>query len=160
MTAPHSADWPDQPHHRDHRRIEITTPIGRGDADFARAAHLVLRWGVKTASGFTVSDDSPVTEGQHLTVTARIAGFTVREPVRVDRVTRSVDRVGFSYCALPGHPVRGEEAFVVHREGDRVFLTIRSLTRPAPSGWWRTAYPALLVAQRIAHRRYARALIR
>ena len=75
-------------------------------------------------------------------------------------MTDARDEVGFSYRALPGHPVRGEETFVVHRDGDTVLLTIRSLTRPAPRGFWRAAYPALLVAQRVARARYVRALRR
>ncbi|BDH59266.1 DUF1990 family protein [Tsukamurella sp. PLM1] len=94
-----------------HRRAEITTAIGSGEDDFARAAHDVLRWAVKTRSGFSVSSVEPVEPGRRLTVTARVAG-----------------------------------------------ITIRSLTRPAPRGFWRAAYPALLVAQRVARARYVRAL--
>lgn len=156
MTAPSSPEWGPSP--AGYRRSEITVPIGRGDADFARAAHDVLRWAVKTRSGFTVSTDGPVEPGQRLTVTARVAGLSVREPVQVVDVVDTHDRAGFSYRALPGHPVRGEEAFVVHRDGDVALLTIRSLTRAAPRGFWRTAFPALLVAQRVARARYVRAL--
>ena len=142
----------------DHRRSEITVPIGNGDQDFARAAHDVLRWAVKTRSGFSVSTEAPVETGQRLVVTATVAGVTVHEPVEVVDVVREPDRVGFAYRALPGHPVRGEEAFVVHRDGDAVLLTIRSLTRPAPRGRWRAAFPLLLISQRVARARYARAL--
>ena len=156
MTRPGAPVWGDAP--SGYRRAEIVTTIGHGNAAFRRAAHDVLRWAVKTRSGFAVSTSEPVAPGQRLTVTATVAGVTVREPVEVVEVVRTSDRVGFSYRTLPGHPVSGEEAFVVHRAGDDVFLTIRSLTRPAPSGFWRLAFPALLLAQRVAHRRYARAL--
>ncbi|MBN9199793.1 MAG: DUF1990 family protein, partial [Microbacterium chocolatum] len=67
-------------------------------------------------------------------------------------------RVGFAYRTLPGHPVHGEEAFIVHRRGAEVVFTVRSLTAPAPSGGWRWAYPLLRVAQVVARRRYLRAL--
>ncbi|MBU8820992.1 DUF1990 domain-containing protein, partial [Mycolicibacterium goodii] len=41
------------------------------------------------------------------------------------------DRCGFAYGTLHGHPVCGEEAFIVHRDrAGTVFLTLRSLTRP------------------------------
>ncbi len=156
MTTPAEPSWGAGP--ADHRRAEITTTIGRGDAAFARAAHDVLRWKVKTRSGFAVPADGPVEPGQRLTVTARVAGVTVREPVEVVDVVRTAERVGFSYRPLPGHPVRGEEAFVVHRDGDAVLLTIRSLTRAAPSGPWRALFPVLLLAQRVARARYLRAL--
>lgn len=158
MTAPAEPAWGPSPD--DHRRAQVTAVIGHGDDDFARAAHDVLRWAVKTRSGFAVSTDGPAEPGQRLTVTARVAGITIREPVEVVEVTDARDEVGFSYRALPGHPVRGEETFVVHRDGDTVLLTIRSLTRPAPRGFWRAAYPALLVAQRVARARYVRALRR
>jgi uncharacterized protein (UPF0548 family) len=59
---------------------------------------------------------------------------------------------------MPGHPVSGEEAFIVHRRGDEVHLTVRSLTRPASPQPWRALYPLLLIAQRIARRRYLRSL--
>ncbi|NMD58128.1 MULTISPECIES: DUF1990 family protein [Tsukamurella] len=156
MTRPAAPAWVDAP--SGFRRAEIVTTIGHGDEEFARAAHDVLHWAVKTRSGFAVSTDGPVEPGQRVTVTAWVAGVTVREPVEVVDVVRTADRVGFSYRTLPGHPVRGEEAFVVHRDGDAVLLTIRSLTRPAPRGFWRAVYPALLVAQRVARARYVRAL--
>ncbi|BDD84310.1 hypothetical protein TPB0596_40730 [Tsukamurella pulmonis] len=158
MTRPDAPTWDSTP--AQFRRSEITATIGHGDDDFARAAHDVLRWAVKTRSGFAVSSDGPATSGQRLVVTAGLAGVTVREPVQVLDVVRSAERVGFSYRALPGHPVRGEEAFVVHRDGAAVLLTIRSLTRPAPGGPWRWAFPLLLVAQRVARARYVRALRR
>lgn len=92
-------------------------------------------------------------------MTARVAGITIREPVEVVEVTDARDRVGFSYRALPGHPVRGEEAFVVHRDGDTVLLTIRSLTRPAPRGL-AGCVPRAPRRAAVARARYVRALRR
>ncbi|TQJ31520.1 DUF1990 family protein [Microbacterium sp. SLBN-146] len=140
------------------RRTEVTTRLGRGQDLWERASRDVVRWKVKTESGFTVDDPRRVTPGVHVTVTARVAGIMVREPVEVAEVVDTGSRVGFSYRTLPGHPVSGEEAFIVHRDGDDVFLTIRSLTAPASSGPWRVLHPALRVAQVVARRRYLRAL--
>lgn len=141
-----------------------TTVIGRGDADWRAAADAVLRWGVKRRSGFTVtgcgSAGDRVTAGAEYRITAGFGPFVVREPVRVVAVVDTPDRCGFAYGTLPGHPVCGEEAFVVHRSPDgTVALTIRSLTRAAPHGPWRLLFPVLLVAQRFFRRRYRRALI-
>ena len=48
----------------------------------------------------------------------------------------------------------------VPRDGSgAVRLTLRSLTRAAPSAW-AFAFPALLVVQRFVRRRYRRALVR
>ncbi|QEU84054.1 DUF1990 family protein [Streptomyces viridosporus] len=65
---------------------------------------------------------------------------------------------GLTYGTRRGHPVSGEEAFVVHRDDDgRVHLTLRSLTRAAPAAPWRFLLPLLLLAQRCVRRRYLRA---
>jgi len=132
--------------------------VGRGDAKWEQAAFDVLRWKVKTASGFSVDAPGPVSQGDDVIVTANICGVTVVEPVEVLSVVQEPDRVGFAYRTMPGHPVRGEEAFIVHRHGDEVQLTIRSLTRAAPQQPWRLLYPLLLIAQQVARRRYLRAL--
>ncbi|SJM60975.1 A3(2) GLYCOGEN METABOLISM CLUSTERI [Frigoribacterium sp. JB110] len=118
----------------------------------------VLRWKVKTRSGFTVGGDEPAKPGVRLTITFRILGITIREPVEVVDVHASPTRVGFSYRTLPGHPVSGEEAFIVSRVGDEVVLTVRSLTKPSPQQPWRAMFPALRVAQLVVRRRYLRAL--
>lgn len=140
------------------RRSEATALIGRGDRVWNRATHDVLRWKVKTRSGFTVEDAQKVSASSELTVTARLLGVTVREPVRVEDVVETDTRVGFSYRTLPGHPVKGEEAFIVHRDGDDVLLTVRSLTAPSATQPWRALYPFLRIAQTVARRRYLRAL--
>ena len=140
------------------RRSEVTALIGHGDEVWERASRDVLRWKVKTRSGFTVEDARRVVPGAELTIAARVAGITIREPVQVALVIEKPTRVGFSYRTRPGHPVAGEEAFIVHRNGDDVFLTIRSLTAPAAKQPWRALYPLLRVAQSVARRRYLRAL--
>lgn len=84
--------------------------------------------------------------------------MTVVEPVQVVTVVEEIDRVGFAYVTMPGHPVSGEEAFILHRHGDEVRLSVRSLTRAAPQQPWRALYPLLRVAQRVARQRYLRSL--
>jgi len=145
-----------------YRRFEQTVLIGRGEQAWTTAARDVLRWAVKTRSGFVVHDpgnpDLRVRLGADLTVLASIGPWHLREPVTVVAVVDEPDRCGFAYGTRPGHPVAGEEAFVVHRAGDGgVWLTLRSVTRPA-RGAWRLAFPAALVAQRWYRRRYRRAL--
>jgi uncharacterized protein (UPF0548 family) len=100
-----------------------------------------------------------VAEGAEYRITAGWGPFVVQEPVRVVAVVDTVDRCGFAYGTLRGHPVSGEEAFIVHRNSlGAVSLTLRSLTRPAPGGIWRPTFPVLLLAQRFFRRRYLRAL--
>ena len=156
LTRPADAQWREPT--AGFRRWEKSAELGRGDEVWRWASREVLRWGIKTRSGFTVTPADGVTAGDRPVITAHPFGFAVREPVEVVEVVETVDRVGFAYRTLPGHPVSGEEAFIVHRDGDAVILTVRSLTRASPSGAWRAAYPALLLAQRVARLRYFRAL--
>jgi uncharacterized protein (UPF0548 family) len=99
-----------------------------------------------------------VVEGHDYTLVASFGPFRVREPVRVVAVVDLSDRYGFAYGTRPGHPVTGEEAFIVHRHRDgSVWFTLRSLTRPG-LGRWRLAFPVTLLAQRWYRHRYTNAL--
>jgi len=158
-TSPASATWTPP---SGFRASERTTEIGSGDAVWKRASAAVLEWGVKTRSGFDVAavdgGGLRIAEDRDFRLTARLGPIGVREPVRVVAVVDRPDRCGFAYGTLPGHPVSGEEAFVVSRDDAGVVrLTLRSLTRPG-AGAWRPLFPALLVAQRLYRRRYLRAL--
>ncbi|ONI72461.1 DUF1990 domain-containing protein [Kribbella sp. ALI-6-A] len=140
------------------RGFERTVRVGQGDADWARAAGVVMGWGVKTRSGFAVEGEAVAREGCDYTLVVGIGPLRVREPVRVVAVVDEAERCGFAYGTRPGHPVVGEEAFVVHRSADgAVWLTLRSITR-AGHGGWRLAFPGVLVAQWWFRRRYLRAL--
>ena len=143
------------------RRYERTVSVRIPWED---ARSLMLRWAVKTRSGFVVDADSiveaSVIEGANVWLRLAIGPVEVREPIRVIAVVDDALRCGFSYGTLEGHPVSGEEAFVLHRADEHgpTLLTIRSLTRPAPRGVWRYSFPLLLVAQRFFRRRYLSSL--
>jgi len=97
----------------------------------------------------------PVSVGDRPLIRVRLLGISVVEPVEVVHVVMERDRVGFAYRTLPGHPVRGEEAFIVDRDDDGVVsITVRSLTARSDVAGWRAVHPILRVAQRIARRRY------
>ncbi|WP_231496066.1 DUF1990 family protein [Cellulomonas sp. HZM] len=159
LTTPGAAGWDPPGGWRAHER---TVVVGSGDRFWEEARVAVLRWEVKTRSGFRVLSDGPVVADERTWVLAELGPVVVREPVRVVAVVDTDDRCGFAYGTLDGHPVSGEEAFVVHRDrtGDdagTVRLTLRSCTRAGRAGW-RLAFPAILIAQRWYRRRYARAL--
>ncbi|MFG6476440.1 DUF1990 family protein [Microbacterium sp. P06] len=140
------------------RRSEISAVIGSGGEVWDRACDDVLRWRVKTRSGFRVETEGPVRVGDRPLIRVRMRGLTVVEPVEVIDVVLEPNRVGFAYRTLPGHPVRGEEAFIVDRSGETVSITVRSLTAASDAPLWRAVHPLLRIAQRFARRRYLRAL--
>jgi uncharacterized protein (UPF0548 family) len=84
--------------------------------------------------------------------------LSFRVPIRVVFVIDEPRRRGFAYGTLPGHPERGEEAFVVeYRDDDSVWLVIRAFSRPAGTFWWIVS-PALRLMQAVFTARYERAL--
>lgn len=70
MTSPDLRRWPASD--RKFRRSEVTAVVGNGDAVWKRAANEVLRWRVKTASGFAVDSSGPVLRRQLLQQTALV----------------------------------------------------------------------------------------
>jgi uncharacterized protein (UPF0548 family) len=79
-------------------------------------------------------------------------------PVRVIYVVDDPACKGFAYGTLPGHPERGEEAFLIEQEEDgSVWLTVRAFSRPATLRWWLFS-PLLRIAQARITARYLRAL--
>ena len=159
-TRPAQENWLERPD--GYRRFERTVRLGHGERRWQTAAEAVLIWQIKTRSGFAVrpiGGDVKVRPGVPYELSARVGPLAVREPVRVVAVVQQPDRCGFSYGTLAGHPVSGEEAFITHRSDDgQVWLTIRSLTRPADNGW-RWVFPLLLIAQQFYRTRYLRALL-
>lgn len=159
-TRPASFEWTPSPGFRPYER---TVVVGRGPEHWAWATAALLEWGVKTRSGFRVEPDGAtgtrVGQGGNYWLIASFGPVAVREPARVVAVVDEPDRCGFAYGTLEGHPVAGEEAFVLSRtpEGD-VLLTLRSLTRFSP-GRWRMFFPLILVAQRWYRARYLEALL-
>ena len=135
------------------RSWERSSDVGAGQQFWDWAAVEVLWWGVKTRSGFTMNPSHRVSPGDRPVITAHPFGLSIREPVEVVDIVDTETRVGFAYRTLPQHPVSGEEEFIVERDGDRVTLTVRSLTRSSETWQWRVLYPLLLVAQAVARRR-------
>jgi uncharacterized protein (UPF0548 family) len=80
-------------------------------------------------------------------------------PVRVVYVLDEPDRRGAAFGTLPGHPLAGEELFVVERrDDDSVWLTVRIFSRPA-GGFWSAVRPALRLVQSLLVRRYLHELL-
>ncbi|MFE3960531.1 DUF1990 family protein [Nocardia sp. NPDC059091] len=156
-TRPADPQWGEPP--SGFRQYSRTVAIGHGREFWDRVSAEVLHWGVKRRSGFRVRPDTEAAEGMDYRISAGFGPMMVHEPVRVVQVVDLPNRRGFAYGTLHGHPVSGEEAFIVHLDPDgTVYLTLRSLTRAAPSGRWRAGFPILLLAQLFYRRRYLRVL--
>jgi uncharacterized protein (UPF0548 family) len=112
-----------------HRRVRV----GHGDATFAAARSVVLGWGMQRAAGATVypPDTAPELDLTVL-VTTWIGPVPITAPCRVVWTVDDAEHAGFGYGTLPGHPERGEEAFLVSRDAaGEVWATILAFSRPA-----------------------------
>lgn len=163
LTHPLSPRWLERPD--DYRHFESAYFVGHGKDTFEHCAEELLHWEVKIRSGFDIEVDGDrsarpprVEPGQEPTIRVRLGPFRLPEPSRVIDVFEEEDRCGFTYGTKPGHPITGEESFILIRTADdRVFLVLRSVSR-AGAGVWRCAEPLVRLAQVFYRRRYGKAL--
>jgi len=158
------------------RRVNRSARIGHGEERWVFAREQILTWGVKRRSGFGVtllprdpagepldlSNDSAthprVRPGDTIVLSVGRGWLTAHEPVRVVYVINEPTLAGFAYGTLEGHPLRGEEAFMLeHRDDNSVWITVRSFSRPASTKWMLLS-PVLRLLQHIVVGRYLRAL--
>ena len=153
------------------RSVERRVRIGHGEARWRFARLQVLSWGVKRRSGFRVeriASDAGAKNEQvfspdgfelvHPGDTAVLHFGPLLEPVRVVYVIDDPDRCGFGYGTLEGHPLQGEESFMIERRAnDSVWIVVRSFSRPSTRRW-KAIGLAVRVAQAILMRRYLVAL--
>jgi uncharacterized protein (UPF0548 family) len=104
-------------------------------------------------------DGTPLlTAGTSATLTIHAFGQTVLAPVRVVSIIDEHDRKGFAYGTLEGHPLSGEESFVVERTPDgSVWLQVRQFSQPA-SRKWRFVAPFVRRQQKAMAEKYLAAL--
>ena len=112
-------------HDRQHRRI--------GDSQvFDRAATGLRHWAAHEGAGVHIfPHDHPVSLGATILAVISLGPGQVVAPCRIVRVIDEFDKFGFAFGTLPGHPERGEEAFVVERRTDGTFFCITAFSKLA-----------------------------
>ncbi len=96
------------------------------DGSFEAAARAVTTWEMHRASGLRVLAE-PLAPGSAVLQAVPFGPVELLAPCRVVAVVDG----GFTYGTLGGHPESGEESFVVHADGARTWLAIRSYSRLA-----------------------------
>ena len=128
--------------------------IGSGRAAFDRAADGLLDWQMHRRAGLTVARDTArAAPGVDVTLRALVLPIPCRVVYTIDEPNRR----GFAYGTLPGHPERGEEAFIVELTGEAVHFHVRAFSRPA-SLLARAGGPLTRLAQQYATSRYVSAM--
>ena len=113
-------------------RLDESLVLGSGDAVFQTARDELFSWRMHERAGFTVrTSGAEIHVGLVLTLSTRTGLMGVVAPCRIVRVTHDDTRVGFTYGTLPGHPVSGEEEFLIDKQPTgQVVATIRAVSRP------------------------------
>jgi uncharacterized protein (UPF0548 family) len=144
---------------RGYHHVHRTEVIGHGAACFSTAAATLMSWRVQERAGLEVATSAPVVRTDAVALVGLSVGpFQIAAPCRVVYVVDDDATKGFAYGTLPGHPERGEEAFVVRRlEDGTVTFTVTAFSRPAR--WYsRLGAPVTRRFQRRITDRYLRAL--
>jgi uncharacterized protein (UPF0548 family) len=147
-----------------YRRLRRRYLIGTGMAAMTGAADAIFRWRMHRAVGMRIAA-SAARAAPGVTVVGAIGVGALRivTPCRIVWAAEpgaGAGATGFAYGTLPGHPMRGEESFLLDQDGDgQVWLTIESFSLPAR--WFtRAAGPAAPVLQALFARRCAAVLRR
>ncbi|WP_107097797.1 DUF1990 family protein [Streptomyces sp. WMMB 322] len=155
-TAKSPAHWPEG-----FRTLRVSSTVGRGDAAFAAAADAVMTWRLHRTAGVRFGTGATrAAEGVKVVVGLGAGPLRLHAPCRVVWTVEEERRTGWAYGTLPGHPVRGEEAFVVVQNEDGT-VRLEVLAFSLPSSWFTVAAgPLLPVFQRWYARRCGRVLRR
>ncbi len=142
-----------------YRHLHRTRLIGAGPEVFAEAASNLLHWQAHLRAGLRVSPSSATAKPGTVVLLGLGAGpVQITVPCRVVYVLDGPGRQGFAYGTLPGHPERGEQAFIIERHHDGVVsFTVIAFSMPA-TRLARAAGPVGQAIQRHIIRRFLRAL--
>lgn len=108
------------------------TVLGAGDATFARSCAAVRAWCMFDLDWVELCwPDASIRKGSTVGLLARLPGLHTLSACRIVYVIEEVNRFGFGYGTLPGHPARGEERFLIERDAHgEVCYELLAFSRP------------------------------
>ncbi len=111
--------------------VTTSSRVGTGRERFEQAVARLLGWRMHREAGISVRASSPVVaDGVVAVLGFGVGRLRISAPVRVVAMIDEPDRQGFAYGTLPGHPVSGEEQFLLtHQADDSVVLEISAVSR-------------------------------
>jgi uncharacterized protein (UPF0548 family) len=142
-----------------YRAAQRSAVLGSGPEVFERAATALLSWQMHRLAGIRLlATDRTAVVGARVLLRVGLGPLAVTAPCQVVYTVREDHRRGFAYGTLTGHPVSGEESFVVHLGDDEsVTFTVRAFSRPA-TALARLGGPFTPLVQQFGTGRYLAAL--
>ncbi|RJQ74681.1 DUF1990 domain-containing protein [Pseudonocardiaceae bacterium YIM PH 21723] len=114
-------------YHHIRRRVRL----GNGRDVFDRAARQVRLWAMHFGARIAVHPAKPATTGLRVITSVPFGPFVVHGPCMVVWDVNDDWYAGFGYGTLAGHPMTGEEAFLVEiDESGEVSFTVSAFARP------------------------------
>lgn len=148
-------DGPAAPDQFERRRV-----LGRSPQAFERARAALRSLAPQRSISVVSPTGVEATPGTTIVAALRIGPLHLLAIDRIVALVDEPDRYGFAYVTLPGHVLRGEEAFLIERTPQgAVVATVRGWADLAVPGG-RLLRAPLRLAERIAADRYLDALAR
>lgn len=104
--------------------------LGSGHAAWSAARAALDRWTMFSMPWVRMPTPEPPHVGQNVVFASSQFGFWSLHSCRVVRVIDEPTRYGFAYGTLATHAIRGEELFLLQRDGDDVTFRIRKFAQP------------------------------
>ncbi|MEU5878421.1 DUF1990 domain-containing protein [Spirillospora sp. NPDC047279] len=116
-----------------YRHMRVRTLVGEGPEAMRDAADALMEFWMHRALPVRVDASARrAAPGVSVVVGLGVGPLRLEAPCRVVWAEDEDERAGWAYGTLPGHPVEGEESFVVHLDGSGdVWLTVTAFSRPA-----------------------------
>lgn len=118
------------------RRFTREAVLGSGRDLLERAGEDLMNWEMHRRAGLVVVVDGGVAVGRRVRLRPRTgpaAWLRLTAPCEVTDVVHTAQARGFTYRALPGHPERGTETFLVHRDPGTDVVRLRIDAESAPA---------------------------
>ena len=144
-----------------YRVVTRRVRVGTGYAAYARLAEGILSWQLHRGAGLSVpSGQERAGVGVDVVPAFGVGRLRLPAPCRVVWVEEPVgddggaQRAGFGYGTLPGHPERGEEAFVAVLDPDGgVYFDVFAFSQHA-TWFFKLGAPVARFCQELVTRRY------
>ncbi|WP_216693956.1 DUF1990 family protein [Dietzia psychralcaliphila] len=118
------------------RRFTREAVLGSGRDLLERAGEDLMNWEMHRRAGLVVVVEGPVAVGRRVRLRPRTgpaAWLRLTAPCEVTDVVHTAQARGFTYRALPGHPERGTETFLVHHDPGTDVVRLRIDAESAPA---------------------------
>lgn len=136
-----------------YRHVRRHAVVGHGEQTFAALRAGLLAYQIHLLAGMRIRAATAPALDSTFSTGIGLGSMRIWVPCRIVWYSAKDREFGYGFGTRPGHPERGEEAFLATLEGDEVHFRIRAFSRPA--AWYaRLGGPLTTFVQERATDRY------